>query len=84
METLERNTEVQFMYLRSGDIFRTLDDGFYYMVTPERMHHGAVVNAICVDGCVGGNQCANPVKFDFTEKVLYLGSLGVNWFPDEF
>ena len=78
------NKKCQFIDLRPGDIF--LDDiyGSYFMVIPERWEHNRIANALYVDGRVGGNQCGSSVHFDFTDDVLYVGTLGVNWFPDRF
>lgn len=81
---MQRNTEIEFMRLRPGSIFRSLDEGFYFMATPERMVAGEHGNAIYIDGCISAVQLGHYAFFRPTERVLYIGQLGVNWFPDEF
>lgn len=83
---MKLNTKQQFNNLHPGAIFRELEDyGYYAIVTREYLDdNGNLTNAMLIDSSISSNRIGERMYFRPTEKVCYLGHLGLNWRPDEF
>lgn len=83
---MKLNTKQQFHNLRPGAIIREIEEyGYYAIVTREHLDEkGNLTNAMLIDSSLSSVTIGERVYFRPTEKVHYLGYLGLNWRPDEF
>ena len=82
---MKMNTKQQFRNLRPGAIIRDINDyGYYAIVTRECLDNkDNLTNAMLIDSSISSIRIGERVYFRPTEKVHYIGYLGLNWRPDE-
>lgn len=78
------NDKGRFAEVSVGGIFRSLDDGAYYIKTREHLINDTLHNVMSVDGSLISSTIGERAYIRPTEEVCYLGHLGLNWHPDEF